>query len=457
MDMPKIKGRRTLFAIIGVPVFLAVAYMATSAYYKNHFYHGTVINCVNASGKTEEEVNRELADSQENYALELQELNGAKEKILAKEIGLKYTSHDEVTTLKNNQNPFKWISGFLHKNEYFLKSSTKYDENLLKKRVDALSCLKDKNVVQPKDAALKYNGKTYEIEKEVDGNKVDKERLHDQIVTAVSEGKTSLNLEDDKCYYKPKHAAGDKDVVEAKDTLNKYLSSVITYDLDGRTEVVDSSKINEWLGVDSDFKVKVDEDKVRSYVGKLANGFDVIGKSVDFKTSDGNTIKVNDPNYRKVISRSKETEALISALKEGKETTRKPEMSITETPKIGNTYVEVNLAKQHVSFYKNGALVCDGDVVTGNVSTGNATPDGVYKLAYKQKDATLKGQDYSSPVGFWMPFNGGIGIHDATWRTEFGKEIYLTKGSHGCVNAPYSLAESIFNNIDSGTAVICHN
>ena len=33
-----------------------------------------------------------------------------------------------------------------------------------------------------------------------------------------------------------------------------------------------------------------------------------------------------------------------------------------------------------------------------------------------------------------MPFDGGIGFHDASWRDEFGGDIYLTDGSHGCIN-----------------------
>lgn len=95
-------------------------------------------------------------------------------------------------------------------------------------------------------------------------------------------------------------------------------------------------------------------------------------------------------------------------------------------------------------------------MVTGNVSNNTSTPTGVYSLKYKQRDATLKGQGYSSPVNFWMPFNGGIGIHDASWRSVFGGRIYLTNGSHGCVNSPYYLANTIFNNINEGTPVVCY-
>jgi lipoprotein-anchoring transpeptidase ErfK/SrfK len=55
-----------------------------------------------------------------------------------------------------------------------------------------------------------------------------------------------------------------------------------------------------------------------------------------------------------------------------------------------------------------------------------------------------------------MPFNGGIGIHDATWRRKFGGDIYKRDGSHGCINCPLSLAKTIYENIDVGTPIICY-
>ena len=55
-----------------------------------------------------------------------------------------------------------------------------------------------------------------------------------------------------------------------------------------------------------------------------------------------------------------------------------------------------------------------------------------------------------------MPFNGGIGLHDATWRSQFGGNIYVSNGSHGCVNLPYKVAEIIFNNIDGNMPIVCY-
>ncbi|MEI3186586.1 MAG: L,D-transpeptidase [Lachnospiraceae bacterium] len=123
----------------------------------------------------------------------------------------------------------------------------------------------------------------------------------------------------------------------------------------------------------------------------------------------------------------------------------------------GSTYVEINLTAQHLYFYKGGSLVVQSDFVSGNESKGWSTPAGAYPLTYKQRNATLKGENYSTPVSYWMPFNGGIGLHDAYWRSSFGGTIYKTNGSHGCINLPPAVAKTIYENISAGTAVLCYH
>ncbi|MEG0215435.1 MAG: L,D-transpeptidase, partial [Hungatella sp.] len=77
-------------------------------------------------------------------------------------------------------------------------------------------------------------------------------------------------------------------------------------------------------------------------------------------------------------------------------------------------------------------------------------------LTYKERNATLKGENYATPVSYWMPFNGNIGMHDAGWRSSFGGSIYKTGGSHGCVNLPPAAAKTIFENIEKGIPVLCY-
>lgn len=122
--------------------------------------------------------------------------------------------------------------------------------------------------------------------------------------------------------------------------------------------------------------------------------------------------------------------------------------------------VEIDLSNQTITLVREDKSIGVWPIVTGG--PGYRTPPGLFALAYKTSPATLKGKnadgsDYESHVTFWMPFNGGIGIHDADgWRSAYGGSIYVNGGSHGCVNVPYSAAETIFYNISAGMPVIVH-
>ena len=127
-----------------------------------------------------------------------------------------------------------------------------------------------------------------------------------------------------------------------------------------------------------------------------------------------------------------------------------------ENNDIGDTYIEVDMGAQHMWAYKDGALVIDTDVVTGNISRHYGTPAIVAQIQYKDRNAVLRGDNYATPVKYWMPFYGNYGIHDASWRREFGGTVYLTNGSHGCVNTPPAAMKVIFETMDSGTPVVLY-
>ena len=65
--------------------------------------------------------------------------------------------------------------------------------------------------------------------------------------------------------------------------------------------------------------------------------------------------------------------------------------------------------------------------------------------------------EYESHVDYWMPFNGGIGFHDASWRSKFGGTIYQYSGSHGCINLPVDKAKLLYEKVYKGMPVLCHN
>ena len=55
---------------------------------------------------------------------------------------------------------------------------------------------------------------------------------------------------------------------------------------------------------------------------------------------------------------------------------------------------------------------------------------------------------------YWMPVVGNVGIHDADWRRDFGGEIYLTNGSHGCINTPPDVMSELYELVEKGTPVV---
>lgn len=123
---------------------------------------------------------------------------------------------------------------------------------------------------------------------------------------------------------------------------------------------------------------------------------------------------------------------------------------------VGSTYIEISIDQQHMWAYKNGSQIASTEVVTGNQGDCD-TPKGYYEVESKSRGIYLSGPGYSSYVEYWMAFIGtSYGIHDASWRSEFGNPIYKGNGSHGCVNTPYSAVRTIYNNIGVGTPVIIY-
>jgi hypothetical protein len=459
INIKKLFKRKYTGNIIILMASIVLIYLLVSVYFADHFFFNTVINGADVSLNAHEDAGDIIRSYIKDYELQLIERNGETEEIAGNDIGLQYNEKNSIYKIYQRKNSFKWIISLLKKQKYYADDIFVYTKDNLENKINELNCL-NKDIIEPQNVNFKYLNGSYEVIEEVYGNKIIKEKLHEAIVMSILNGQTKLDLNVKLCYENPKYTVSSDKTPEAKNLLNKYVRAKITYIFGSESEIIDGNIINEWLSVNENLEVVISEIAVMKYVRALSKKYDTVGVARNFRTSLGKTVEVKGGIYGWKINRDVEIKALLENIKHGEVLVKEPVYSqktlYRDEDEIGNTYVEINITRQHLWFYKNGKLVTQGAVVTGNPNRGHSTVLGTYMLNYKQKGATLVGPDYEAPVTYWMPFFGNIGIHDASWRYSFGGKIYKRNGTHGCVNAPLYLAKTIFENIEDGTPIICY-
>jgi hypothetical protein len=447
-------GNITILAVL-----ILLTYSLISIYFANHFFFNTVINGVNVSLKSHNDVDNMIINYVKDYDLQLIERDGKTEEIKGQDIEMQYNKKNSISQIYRMQNSFKWISSLFNSQKYYVSDLYTYNIDYLKNKINELNCL-NSVIISSQNVDFKYSNGSYQVIREVYGNEIIKDKLNESIEMSISKGETKLDLVEKLCYENPKYTAGSDKTIKTKNLLNKYVSATITYKFGSENETLDKNTINKWLSVDEDLAVVINKTAIMNYINKLSNKYDTIGIARNFKTSTGKTVEVKGGIYGWKINPDAEAKALFENITLGEVIEKEPIYTqralFRNGDEIGHTYVEINITKQHVWFYKDGELITHGFVVTGNPNRGWSTVTGTYMLNYKQKGATLTGPDYESKVTYWMPFYGNIGLHDAPWRNSFGGEIYKRNGSHGCVNAPLYLAKTIFENIKEGAPVICY-
>ena len=438
---------------------LAVIYAGGVFYYHNHFLRGTVIDHVNVSGMTVQE----LAEQVQAYSLRITERqadgSSLEETIAGKDISLEYSSMEPLEEILKRQN--KWLWFLAAGDTYETEELVVCDEAALEKQVRNLQGFQEDFAVSPVDAHISEytpeNG--FQIVPETEGNELDYERTLAAVRSAVDSLTGQLDLDREGCYRKPQVTADDERLAATLDKLQKCTGVTITYTFGNSTEILDGSTIADWLKTDG-FEAELDREKVAEYVATLRKKYDTIFRSRTFQTSYGKEITIDSGDYGWWMNYTQEAAELAEMIENGESGERTPVYYQTaasyEKPDYGTTYVEINLTAQHLFYYQDGVLILESDFVSGNSSRGYDTPAGVYGITYKQRDATLTGETYETPVSYWMPFNGNIGMHDASWRAAFGGDIYKTNGSHGCINLPVPVAAELYGYVEKGTPVICY-
>ncbi|RHN99731.1 hypothetical protein DW260_13955 [Clostridium sp. AM22-16AC] len=438
-------------------------YWHESLKYKTCFLPGTIVDGMDVTGKTAAEVEDAIMEQLKGYKLTINGREDLSESITGEEVGLYAEFDDTLAKAIAAQKPMEWGKYRFGKsvNEVNTDALIRYNDEMLGEAVDSLSCMDKENMREPQDAKISdYTSGGYTIIKEDEGTELLEDKVKEAVAAAVMSLAESVDLEEQGCYVSPSITSEDEALKAACETMNKYVGARITYQFGDKSETLSGDEIHNWLTVNGT-RVGINEGKATEYVKKLAASYDTAYKAKSLKTSYGKTVSITGGSYGYKINQAKEAATLVSLIKNGEQTSREPEYSQKGASRTGsdygNTYVEINLTAQHLYFYVKGKLVVQSDFVSGNAAKGWSTPAGAYSITYKQRNATLKGQGYATPVSYWMPFNGGIGLHDANWRKTFGGTIYKTNGSHGCVNLPPAVAKTIYENISAGDPVLCYH
>lgn len=460
-------GKRILqvFLVLVVLILLAVLgfYGAGAAYFRDHFFLNTNINGYDVSRMTVEEVEQIIAGKIGGYRLEIVERGGGSEMIGAQQINYHYVSNGEVQEFKKSQNMLFWPLYFWKNISYTFDSSAQYDGEKLEQVIAQLRCLDEKKAKAPRDAYIDYMDGSYHVVPEFEGNLLDREKTQKLITEAVDRANARISLDENNCYQIPSIRQNDEGLAATCNQLNTMISTNMVYLFGDRTEVLNGETVRQWINYEPGGEVTLNEDSAREFVYQLAEKYDTADKPREFRTHDGSTVTVTGGYYGWVIDQDAETAVLLECIRTGFQGERYAEFAQTavswENSDLGYSYVEINLGAQHVWMYIDGEEIISTDCVSGDMmQSDRSTPEGTYTLYYKESPSILEDEEktYRTEVTYWMPFNGGIGLHDATWRGSFGGNINQSDGSHGCINLPLDAARIIYENIYEGMPIICY-
>ena len=447
---------------IVVAALVAVVAVGLGVFFSNHYVPGTIISTefsdYHVEYMSKDGAVRYILDDTLKYEYEISCKNLSSKIKLNDIASLNYDDLSNVV-------PETKIDVFNQAYGINIKDLISFDTSKIEESF--ISMTKDIEVIESKNAELVRNGNVYEIIPEVVGNELKTNTL-DTLVEKIMGFEKEIDFESLNLYIQPHVLSDDYTLNHNLSQYQRYSDFNLEYTFGDKKEILNAELIYDWLVpnyisdtnmIDAESPFSVNDEKLSQYISSLNKKYTTLGMARNFVTSTGEEIVLSNGDYGWWLDTGEMKNDILanvlSITSINKDAIYKQKADVySDNLDIGNSYIEISLDNQHVWMYVDGELLIDSDVVTGNVKNGWNTRKGIFSLTYKTKNATLRGPGYASFVYYWMPFDGGIGMHDATWRYDFGGNIYKTNGSHGCVNMPLETAKTIYNNITSTMPII---
>lgn len=460
-------------------ILIFVSYFLLAYYYRSGFSVNTWINGVYCTGKTVEEINEELMASVEAPVIVVSTNSGwdvgYKNTIDLGEMDYQCDYLSALNEFMEKQNPYQWVENITFRRNHELEPNITYDETALREAFEQ-TCLRHYSDKPFGDFVIGidlkgwycYDGLTHII---------DVDKAFELVKEAIGKGKYAINIDELDCFYDIPFTETQEHTRKIWERLFTFMECDLVYDMGDREISMYPEGVSFFLQYEYREDLKMDfplldeqgqfilnEEKIRDYVAMLAQAFDTYDVEREFQSTRGDLITVPaGGTYGTTLDQEAEVRFLLEnllseELHDGQATLHVPEYLrqgfVRGKDDIGGTYIEVDMTQQHMYYYVDGELVLDTDVVTGDTGRRRGTPQGVNYVYNKQRNRVLRGPGYASPVKYWMPVKGSVGIHDAGWRSSFGGEIYKTNGSHGCINVPKDVMGELYEMVEVGTPVI---
>lgn len=412
------------------------------------FPENTVIAGVDMTKLTREEAWAKLEETAASYVLNLN-VDGNEVTVSAKDMGLSCSKEDFMAAVDA------------------MEAGTEANTTRVIRFQDAkLRLALNRSLNRPyQDAALVYDEAAgeYVMLPHAEGLKTD----HSALAVALKDTIRSLTPQQTMTGFSEvvmPFRADSEDAQLALEKINKMIHVELSYVFGAEssspiTHTIPADLIRSFVTTGEDgFTPSVDEAAVAAYAEELASTYSTQAHLGAFLTTNGEVLDMVLPFEGCTVDSTFLTHDLVMCIANGISAERTAYYIGNGNPDLpyGGTYVEVDLDTQHLWYYKDGDCLVDTDLVSGCVALNMQTPNGNFYIYSRSNGTYLEGPGYKTWVRYWMPFTGGYGLHDAQWRDEFGGDIYLDDGSHGCVNLPLEAAGTLFNNSTWGTRVILY-
>lgn len=457
-------NKSTIITIILAAVLvIALGAVYTVGYigYKGRYLKNTFVNGVDISGMKIGEADDAIAASANDSGITIVKKGGEKVHFDGSQYGCKFFV-PENANYGAEKHKF-WFTKYFHSTNYNVELEGSYSENALRALIRNYTWGSTESV----NAYLeKKDDGTYDIVDDIQGDMIDNSVFSEYVIQQVANGEDTINIDDAGCYIPAEITSSD--LQDELDLCNATGNMTVTINFGDEKEIIDSDKLSSWVSLNDKSELEIDKEAVLEYVETLSEKYNTYGKDRKFRaTVDGDIVVpwTATSNYGWKINQ----ETMVSKITEAIKTMNKEPISPSfqtfgykdySTDDIGKTYIEVDLSEQHFWLYKNGEIVLEDNVVTGLASDPErVTPPGIYsvwQMIPGKYLGTYDVQGYHTWVDYWMAVTyTGIGFHDLS-RGAYGGTIYLTNGSHGCINLSKSTAQALYESIEVGIPVVMH-